>query len=1064
MTEIKKDPLVDAVSALTTETTKLLNEYKESKIVIDNKVTQAASYANSALDSQKAATSNALESTKSAASAKADADRAKEITGLNTVDAAVSDALMRSYQYAMTKAEFDLKRTIHKLNHAGSGYLYKDKKTDISTLLQEDIEMPMLIDGNVIYLNLYKTEFPNAECGTKTYNVDTRKIIDHTVSRNKKYPNEPVALTKNEAISRAFEGILKNGDLRLGDDGSWNRNGGEITSEGLIFDKDVNSYTVFNQVINESGIFNVEFTIKNWESGSVRVVIQGDNTQYIYSDAKGNGRYTFTTNAIVNARNIMFERLGSNHKFIVNNISLQKTTESVVLSRSDFVFIESWYELLSEKDIIVPRGDVNFKKTKWNDVELTLSTELGVAQGYSALGAWDKKTEGHFARASELTKTQIQSFINDPKNNIYFDDESSELVQFRFRCRIIPGPNNSPAIVTPAQNNQVDAMTWSSKELRIARQENKTISKDFNEHSFFYSAGDEKEDHTIYKATGNLKRLSVAMPLALIQRLNEGATHPVLNKNGCKLFLLNNIEKKWYELASSNIATQDCFKFASDSESSGREDNILCDVIYDRLIHELYLDAKGNKTYQLDALSRNEIRGIGHSVSTTFDIEKEVFYDDKIKTHLDSSIAIKILPENGINKFGKCEFYELSSLNEKVLLETYNTECDQFGLDILFERDNEEFIFFNVRERDLKINEIKEKFKKGEKIKIRAVRTTNDTTAFNVIPCIDIIGDLENINIILRNGISARYIKASDNSKYTLNYPSKSDSVIILESKDGMEWKKTSVAVDKETNTITKIMNDSKVALIYYDADAEFSIISNNLIINELGRVFVSSHYMSSNVSKSLVNDILTAKPISNNKNLLCLDYQVNFDLTTSDLHHVDVQQEIFAGKNAIKVMTSFIEKNGLIYLQFNGQEMKCTNDWGDDSRITMLSGEGTKEDLNANIVKTFCHHSKFPVGISNHYSKEFIKKTLVPFVSFDDVPIEIKEFYHEENVIVSYDISYEERQEDDHIYQYEIKTPIYEPKLFKKAAYYENKGHSSKETIKKWSFHDDYIRNMILS
>lgn len=38
---------------------------------------------------------------------------------------------------------------------------------------------------------------------------------------------------------------------------------------------------------------------------------------------------------------------------------------------------------------------------------------------------------------------------------------------------------------------------------------------------------------------------------------------------------------------------------------------------------------------------------------------------------------------------------------------------------------------------------------------------------------------------------------------------------------------------------------------------------------------------------------------------------------------------------------------------------------WGDDSTIAVVDKESTKTDDNGNVVKTFCHIGKSPIGIA---------------------------------------------------------------------------------------------------
>lgn len=79
----ERDPLVDAVSELTAETTELLKVYRGAKTGLDEKITSATGSAN-------IATTKASEAAAHAAKATSEAAKATQISGLSTVDAALS--------------------------------------------------------------------------------------------------------------------------------------------------------------------------------------------------------------------------------------------------------------------------------------------------------------------------------------------------------------------------------------------------------------------------------------------------------------------------------------------------------------------------------------------------------------------------------------------------------------------------------------------------------------------------------------------------------------------------------------------------------------------------------------------------------------------------------------------------------------------------------------------------------------------------------------------------------------------------------------------------------------
>ena len=108
-----------------------------------------------------------------------------------------------------------------------------------------------------------------------------------------------------------------------------------------------------------------------------------------------------------------------------------------VLSRQDFVFLEVWHEKISEKDIVVPLGNVQYGGTSLYGIGMNPLSTYGVPQGYSAFGHWDTNTEGRGRQWSTIDAASKTLFIQDHQNNIYSDN--GELIQVRYRIRVVKG-------------------------------------------------------------------------------------------------------------------------------------------------------------------------------------------------------------------------------------------------------------------------------------------------------------------------------------------------------------------------------------------------------------------------------------------------------------------------------------------------------------------------------------------------------------------------------------------------------------------------------------------------
>lgn len=83
-----------------------------------------------------------------------------------------------------------------------------------------------------------------------------------------------------------------------------------------------------------------------------------------------------------------------------------------------------------------------------------------------------------------------------------------------------------------------------------------------------------------------------------------------------------------------------------------------------------------------------------------------------------------------------------------------------------------------------------------------------------------------------------------------------------------------------------------------------------------------------------------------------------------------------------------------------------------------------------------------------------------IQFETIGDVPPEIAEFYQETQIEVGSTL--EERQIKDEqsggTYTFYVTVPVFETRVIKLPAYYENGGHISPETVAAWDYHDNFI------
>jgi hypothetical protein len=133
-------------------------------------------------------------------------------------------------------------------------------------------------------------------------------------------------------------------------------------------------------------------------------------------------------------------------------VNVNPTRRQLITERQDFIGMEMWYEEILEKDIVYPLGNVQYSKNIYNGknsngtsignesniTPISLDNTL-VNQQYSAYGNWDTKTKGYGVKWSTLSVSDRLRFIQDSRNNIFFDSVNSKLIQLRYRVRVIKG-------------------------------------------------------------------------------------------------------------------------------------------------------------------------------------------------------------------------------------------------------------------------------------------------------------------------------------------------------------------------------------------------------------------------------------------------------------------------------------------------------------------------------------------------------------------------------------------------------------------------------------------------
>lgn len=131
--------------------------------------------------------------------------------------------------------------------------------------------------------------------------------------------------------------------------------------------------------------------------------------------------------------------------FFVNGSGLYAEFDNIAvypadaISRSDLVFLESWHEDISEKNIVYPLGNTQYLGGNIDGLTEIANGSFTGFETYSLFGNWQTPSSliGKGYAWSSLTEAQKKSFISNPDNNCYLD--GGKVIQVRYRVRVVQG-------------------------------------------------------------------------------------------------------------------------------------------------------------------------------------------------------------------------------------------------------------------------------------------------------------------------------------------------------------------------------------------------------------------------------------------------------------------------------------------------------------------------------------------------------------------------------------------------------------------------------------------------
>ncbi|ELK2254843.1 hypothetical protein JS87_22525 [Vibrio vulnificus] len=368
--------------------------------------------------------------------------------------------------------------------------------------------------------------------GTGKPTLDLSKEVDP------KYGD--VADSVNEAVARAFEGIVRDGDLRNGA-GAWIGTGSVVNNEIVLGDAQyLWQYTGGYYDISSSKDYVVEVVAADIV-GTAEIIIYAD-TNKAASRRLLNGINVFTLTEFTQnfGGTTDYVRLatssGSTAKIL--SVSLREVTEEVVTDRVDMAGLEFFKEKVGA--YLYPYGMIQSKATTVDGVATTEDTVRPIT--YFAVFEGDTTSRGRGWKLADLTFVQLATIMSNPEHNAWYN-EAGELMQFRGRQRSFAGLGNGDWRVI---NPKGDILSFGTENLtRVAAQGRlDTPASPSGGGNFFagytFTAHNAKPEVGMFTVSSNSGDYQAPdgecyfYVLATVPRLNQGAYHQSFNPMGTK--------------------------------------------------------------------------------------------------------------------------------------------------------------------------------------------------------------------------------------------------------------------------------------------------------------------------------------------------------------------------------------------------------------------------------------------------------------------------------------------------------------------------------------------------
>ncbi|HHC6658349.1 TPA: hypothetical protein ACN326_002167 [Vibrio parahaemolyticus] len=434
-------------------------------------------------------------------------------------------------------------------------------------------------------------KFPEAPNGTVVYDStgncrgSGKATLDLTKDVDPKYGN--VAADVNEAVGRAFEGQIKNGDFR-DNTVSW----GVSNSATMVMENGALRLTTNGSVNGQlfpqgfgprAGVNKIRIVISDLKGGAAPVWQYKLGSSAYVSQRLYEGVNEFTAD-FTGLTSFIIQPKGNatGSSILVHEVSVSLATEEVVINRVDLFGFEYFLEEISKANpFVYPYGCIQSKLTS---IEGIATKESNRPITYYSVFDGDTTSKGKGVDFWAATDAQKRALVSNLDHNIYLLDDG-RLVQWRVRQRTIAGIGNDKWFnLNPAASLNNVYLQFTSSATTTANfvkpQGKREDSQPYAlSHDYTQAYGSQSGGNTnkgIFKA--NHKDLygvdgqCYFLVCGVVPRLNQGAYHPSFNPMGSASVLETtgrDWSRKWYAVDAVPLKnTADCFDFTGANRTS----------------------------------------------------------------------------------------------------------------------------------------------------------------------------------------------------------------------------------------------------------------------------------------------------------------------------------------------------------------------------------------------------------------------------------------------------------------------------------------------------------------